>query len=79
MEAWVTPGRVKVPHLKTVWNPTTMSWSIEETTPNPHDYGTLATTSQAYQNITTGIPTDYNQYSGCPVGHVMGQMEYVDQ
>ena len=72
MEAWVTPGRVKVPHLKTVWNPTTMSWSIEETTPNPHDYGTLATTSQAYQNITTGIPTDYNQYSGCPVGHVMG-------
>ena len=72
MEAWVTPGRVKVPHLKTVWNPTTMTWSIEETTPNPHDYGTLATTSQAYKNITTGIPTDYNQYSGCPVGHVMG-------
>ena len=72
MEGWVTPGRVKVPHLKTVWNPSTMSWSIEQSTPNPHDYGTLATSSQAYQNLTGGIPSGYNQYSGCPVGHVMG-------
>jgi len=72
MEGWVTPGRVKVPHLKTVWNPSTMSWSIEQSTPNPHDYGTLATSSQAYKNLTEGIPSDYNQYSGCPVGHVMG-------
>ena len=72
MEGWVTPGRVKVPHLKMLWNPSTMSWSSEQPTPNPHDYGTLATSSQAYQNLTGGIPSGYNQYSGCPVGHVMG-------
>tara|TARA_Y100000004_G_scaffold126164_1_gene141975 strand:- start:1546 stop:3726 length:2181 start_codon:yes stop_codon:yes gene_type:complete len=72
MEAWVTPGRFKVPHLQTVWNPTTQTWSIEEVNTNPYNYPALSVDSQAYKNITTGIPTDFNQFEGCPVGHKMG-------
>ena len=69
---WVTPGRVQNPHLESVYNSVTNTWDINPVNVSPYNYGTLATTSQAYQNINVGIPTTYNQYSGCPAGHIMG-------
>ena len=72
MEQWVTPGRFKVPHLQTTWSPSTMTWTINEVNTNPYNYPTLSVDSQAYKNIHEGIPTDFNQFEGCPVGHKMG-------
>ena len=69
---WVTPGRVQVPHLESVYDSVTNTWDINPVNVSPYNYGALATTSQAYQNINVGIPTTYNQYSGCPAGHIMG-------
>ena len=72
MAQWVTPGRVTTPYSALTWNASTMTWDIGEVNTDPYNYGTLATTSQAYKNITQGIPSTFNQYSGCPVGQIMG-------
>ena len=72
MAQWVTPGRVTTPYSALTWNASTMTWDIGEVNTDPYNYGTLATTSQAYKNITQGTPSTFNQYSGCPVGQVMG-------
>ena len=72
VEAWVTPGRIKNPYSQLTWNPSTMTWAIDEVNTDPYNYGTLDITSQASKNITQGIPVTYNQYSGCPLGQVMG-------
>ena len=72
MEQWVTPGRFKVPHLQTTFDAATGTWTIGEVNTNPFNYPALSVDSQAYKNINTGVPTDFNQFEGCPVGHKMG-------
>ena len=72
MEQWVTPGRYQVPHLETTYNAATGTWTIGEVNTNPFNYPALSVDSQAYKNINTGVPTDFNQFEGCPVGHKMG-------
>ena len=72
LTSWVTPGRVQNPHLESVYNSATNTWEIKPVNVSPYNYGTLATTSDAYKNINVGIPTTYNQYSGCPAGQIMG-------
>lgn len=72
MEQWVTPGRYQVPHLETTFDAATGTWTIGEVNTNPFNYPALSVDSQAYKNINTGVPTDFNQFEGCPVGHKMG-------
>ena len=77
MEQWVTPGRYQVPHLETTYDAATGTWTIGEVNTNPFNYPALSVDSQAYKNINTGVPTDFN-LKDAQLVIKWGQMEYAD-